>query len=292
MVQRITYPSQVHQQLVGEVAAETVVAPGSAAQCSGSGETVGGAAAASGAGRLVDDQPGHRAVQGRILYMFRSIGVDSHTVALPFIIQVDQGHIDRIFKAPFIGDDIDHRAHLFPVQIITPARFGTPYRQYTGIFRNSGKTDDFGNLGRAQAHHFPADGTAGFREQSFADDIYLFGIIHIVSTCCPESFQEFFKLLCRDISGLFAQADQTIIEASAQDDVCSSLLDIRIAVYDALDIALAHPVGRFSAGISCLDHAHAAGGYDDIRHLHQLIAVFHGNLVHFQDQIFWETQFL
>ena len=215
--------------------------------------------------------------------------MNSDAVALAFVLQVGFHH-GNAFLEGLVGHISDDRAELFPAQHIPCAQSLGLGEQNAGAL-GCAQTDLIGNLVCEHANDHTAE-CAAAGEQAFPQLVHVFFAFHQIAALLLHLSDKLCFLIFGYEHGLFAQADQAVVECAADDDLANSVSDVSIFVDDALDVALANTDGGLAGGVSCLDHAHAAGSNHHVSGAHQFGGQVVGDFFQAQHQIFRQTQLL
>ena len=184
--------------------------------------------------------------------------------------QVGGGDLDG-FVHGLVGEGRQHRAHLLLADDVFGADAMGLQDQHLGAL-GDGNAGLLGDEGSRLAHGFPGQGAI------LENDIHhllALGGWHKVRALTLEGCHHGRPVGLMVDEGLFARADDAVVELAAGDDLAGGLHEIDVPVEDHLDIARADAEGGLSGGVGGLDHGHAAGGHHHVTGLHELLGLLH-----------------
>ena len=226
-------------------------------------------------------------MQAGILSLLGVIGVDDGRMALALPFQVALGIGNALFKG-IKGEHLNHRAQLLPTKQVLPGHAQTPEQENGGILGN-GQTHELSQLARTHTH-MGRIGHAVFLEEDLCQLRSLVIRQHI-GTGLGKGLQQRLHLILPHMNGLLTGAGHTVVVRPGVGDVAHDSVKVLIfRIHNHLHIAGANAEGGAAAGIGRLDHGGAAGGYDYVRQLHELLGIGKGRLLHHLNQVFGRAQ--
>ena len=246
------HAGEVHQVIVLQVLADTVAAPGAAADGHGDGQAV-----VLAPGGLIDVEAAHGHQAGGVIDALLIVGPDGTAVAGTAVdLQIGDGGVHRVLK-PGVGGVAQHGGHDLLAQDIG------------GVSDLALENDGLVVVGHGDAHH------GGDHLDGAADDLAVDGAVvgedqftQLVDVLCAgdmvgtggvHGFQKLLFPVGGDVDGLLAGAGNTVLEGAAHDHVSAGTGQVRIVlVHQGLAVALAHAEAGLAAGVHGLDHAGAA----------------------------------